>query len=372
MKIQKTMLAFLAAASAALCAAATIEEAFAPFDKATDIPGAVSAEVSFPGEPHFACTGYADIAAKRSMTPDTEFWVASNTKGMAAALFLTFVDEGKISLSDTVEKYIPEFAKIRVADKSAPGGSRPPKTKPTIRQLLSHTSGLAFFPKMPIDQWPMRLLASIAAETPMPNDPGTKYCYSNWGIDVAMAVLEVVSGKTWDILLQERILDPLGMKDTTFFPSDEQMSRLALPYILKANAPATPSVVDQFQYPYSLHTRYPEAGGGLFSTPKDMIKFFGMIAARGKGPDGKRILSEAAIDEWLKKQTPDDIKNSYSFGMNTNGSVLWHGGAYGTGGESNVANGKARLFFVQLRGSNERTKALRAAWENATNPRIKK
>ncbi len=366
MNFQKTMLSVFAAVSAVACAAGTVEEAFAPYDKATDIPGAVSAEVTFPDEPRFACTGYADIKAKRPMTPDSLFWIASNTKGVAAALLLTFVDEGKISLSDPVEKYLPEFARIRVADKSAPGGSRPPKTKPTIRQILSHTSGLPFFPKMPIDQWPMRLLASIAADTPLAHAPGAKYCYSNWGIDVAMAVVEVVGRKPWDVLLQERILGPLGMKDTTFFPSDEQMSRLALPYTLKPGSPAKAGVVDQFQYPYSLHTRYPEAGGGLFSTPRDMIKFFGMVAARGTGPDGKRILSESAIDEWLKKQTPDNIKNSYSFGMNTNGKSLSHGGAYATYGESDVASGSARLYFVQLCGGNERTRARRAAWGRAT------
>ena len=358
-----------AAASAALSTAVAfgepIDDAFAPFAGAKDIPGAVSAEMHAPDEPYFSCVGYADIAARRPMSPDTLFWIASNTKGVAAALFLTFLDEGKVSLSDPVEKYLPEFAGVRVADKSAPGGLRPPKTKPTLRHVLSHTSGLPFFPKMPIDQWPMRLLASKAAKTPLLHDPGAKYKYSNWGIDVAMAVVETIGGKTWDVLLQERILGPLGMKDTTFFPTDEQMSRLATPYIFGKDGMKA-STVDQFQYPYSLHTRYPEAGGGLFSTPRDMIRFFGMVASRGIAPSGERILSEAAVDEWLRKQTPDGVKNLYSFGMVTDGSALSHGGAYSTYGEANVSNGWAKLFFVQMRGGNSRTKALRKAWDGAT------
>ena len=350
-----------------LCGGETVESVLKRYAESTDVPGAVSVVATAQGEPRFVSVGYADIATKRKITPDSLFWIASNTKAMAAAVLLTLVDEGKVSLDDSVEKYLPEFAQLKVQDRQAPGGTRPAASKPTIRQILSHTSGLAFFPQMPIDQWPMRLLATKAAQTPQPADSGTVYRYSNWGIDVAMAVVEVVTGNAWDLELKRRILDPLGMKDTTFFPTDEQLSRLAVTYRLGSTAPKSMNV-DQFQYPYSLHTRYPEAGGGLFSTPRDFIRFFQMIAAKGVTREGRRILSEKMVAEWTKKQTPACISTSYSFGLNVqpDRGCVNHGGAYQTFGEANLKTGIARIYFVQIVGENASSKARSAAWHAVT------
>lgn len=329
-----------------------------------ELPGYVGAVAGRDGKVEFDVQGAANLATQRPMTPDTLFWAASNTKGIAAALALTLVDEGKIVLDDPVEKYLPEFANFKVEDKTAPGGVRPPKTKPTVRQVLSHMSGLNFFPSMPIDRWTVRELAKMATETPQPNDPGTTYKYSNWGIDVAMAIVEVVSGCPWNELLQERILDPLGMKDTTFFPTEEQLTRLATAYRFKEGETPKAITIDQFQYPYTLKTRTAEAGGGLFTTPRDFLRFLQMLAANGVAPNGTRILSEKAMDEWTRKQTPAGIKNNYSFGMNVNpkGKSLSHGGAYKTFGEANLETGVARLYFVQIAGGSKASQARAKAW----------
>lgn len=344
--------------------------ALGKYADSTDLPGLVSGIMSADGTVTIDCFGYADIKSRRRMRPDTLFWIASNTKGIAAALFLTVLDEGKVGLDDPVEMYLPEFAGIRVADKDAPGGVRAPKSKPTVRQLLSHTSGLSFFPKMPIDQWPVRLLADKAAKTPLQSDPGTRYAYSNWGIDCAMAIVESICGKTWDVLLKERILDPLGMTDTTFFPTEEQMARLAKIYVVKdGEAPKLFPSVDQFQWPYSLRTRYPEAGGGLFSTATDMVRFFGMLAHGGIAADGRRILSEKAMVEWCRKQTPASVKDSYSFGMGVDpvDCFIAHGGAYGTFGAANWAKHDVHVYMVQMLGESRLYDERKNAWFKSVN-----
>ena len=336
-------------------------------DAAHELPGYVGAVAGRDGKVVFDVQGVADLATRRPMTPDTLFWAASNTKGVAAALMLTVVDEGKVSLDDPVEKYLPAFADFKVADQTVPGGVRPPKTRPTVRQVLSHTSGLAFFPSMPIDRWTVQELAKMAAEQPQPADPGTAYRYSNWGIDVAMAIVETVSGRPWNELLQARILDPLGMKDTTFFPTEDQLARLATAYRLKDGEAPQPILVDQFQQPYTLPTRRAEAGGGLFTTPRDFIRFLRMLAADGVAPDGKRILSEQAMAEWTRKQTPPGVWNNYSFGMGVNpkGRSLSHGGAYQTFGEANLRTGVARLYFVQFAGQTDASKRRARDWLKA-------
>ena len=344
-----------------------VRRVFAEYETAKDLPGAASVVVERDGRENFACCGFADIATGRKVGPDSLFWIASNTKALAAATVLTLVDEGRIALDDTVDRYLPEFARLEVEDAQAPGGKRPAKRAPTVRELLSHTAGLRFVADHPIDQWPMRLLASKAATTPQLADPGTIYRYSNWGIDVAAAVAEVVTGTTWDRLLDERILKPLGMDDTTFFPTEGQLSRLAVAYRIAEDRPPEPQDVVQFQRPYSSHTRYPEAGGGLFSTPRDLVRFFRMLAMRGVAPDGRRILSERMIDELARKQTPPSVDVSYSFGLKVTGSRIGHGGAYHTYGEADLATGVARVYLVQI-GSEEtgRSKRRYADWMKAS------
>ena len=207
------------------------------------------------------CLGYADLASKSPMTENTVGWLASNTKAIACALVLTYVEEGKLALDEPISRHLPEWQGEKV---------------PTLRQCMSHTSGLKFFPEMPIDRRPVQLLSRLGAKGGMVSAPGEKYQYSNWGIDIAVACVEVVAGRPWEALLKERVLDPLEMRDATFFPTEEQCRRMAKGYVLTDDKPAKEVAVDQFQYPYSLHSRYPEAGGGLFGSPMDMIKFFAM------------------------------------------------------------------------------------------------
>ena len=285
------------------------------------------------------CFGLADVAAQRPMTADTVGWLASNTKAIACALVLSYVEEGTLALDEPISRYLPEWrdagAKV-----------------PTLRQLMSHTSGLPFFPEMPIDRRPMLLLSRMGAAAGTASAPGEKYLYSNWGIDVAAACVEVVTGLPWEVPLKERILDPLDMRDATFHPSPDQCARLAKGYVLTDDQPARETTVAQLQYPYSLPGRYPEAGGGLFGTPMDMIKFFAMVADGGVGLNGRRVLKAETVDLWFEKQTPADVAERYSFGaqVSEDGRMMSHGGAWSTWGCAYRKSGVARVFFVQRAG----------------------
>ena len=287
------------------------------------------------------CFGYADVAAKKPMTADTVGWLASNTKAIACALVLSYVEEGKLALDEPISRYLPEWKGEKV---------------PTLRQLMSHTSGLKFFLEMPIDNRPMLLVSRLGVERGMTAAPGEKFQYSNWGIDVAAACVEAVTGEPWEVLLKKRILDPLDMRDAVFHPTAAQSSRMAKGYMLSDDKPAKEAIVEQFQYPYSLYSRYPEAGGGLFGSPMDLIKFFAMVANGGVGMNGKRILKAETVDLWFKKQTPEKVPQLYSFGtwLSEDGQMMSHGGAWSTWGCAYRASGIARIFFVQKAGGDSK------------------
>ena len=300
------------------------------------VPGAVTIGYA-DGKLTTQCYGFADAEAKIPMTADTVGWLASNTKAIACALVLSYVEEGKLALGEPISRYLPEWKGEKV---------------PTLRQCMSHTSGLKFFPEMPIDRRPVQLLSRLGAQSERVAAPGEKYQYSNWGIDVAVACVEVVTGQPWEVLLKERILDPLEMRDATFFPTEEQCARMAKGYVLTDDKPAKEVTVNQFQYPYSLHSRYPEAGGGLFGSPMDMIKFFAMVANGGVGLNEKRVLKSETVALWFEKQTPECVEEDYSFGarVSKDRQMMSHGGAWSTWGCAYRESGVARVFFVQYAG----------------------
>ena len=347
---------FLAAGLLTALAAVTARAGELWHEAPDGVPGAVLVTSTEEGKTSFECVGYADLAAKRKMTPDTVFWMASNTKGVAAATALAVIGEGKLLLDDPVEKYFPSWKKLAA------------KERPTLRMLLAHTSGLAFFTDKPLPGPGMAALAERAAEQPLAYEPGTKYQYSNWGIDVAMAMVEKATGKPFDVVMAERIFKPLGMTDTTFVPSADQRARQAVVYRLSDTKPPEPMKVDRgLAAPYLTYGAHPEAGGGLLSTPRDMIKFFRMIADGGKAPDGTVIIPPYLMKAWQTKQTPASSANRYSLGMNADeqGNIS-HGGQCGTWGEANVKTKRARLFMVNFGGKSAAYSDFRENWLSVT------
>jgi CubicO group peptidase (beta-lactamase class C family) len=281
--------------------------------------------------------GYEDVAAKKPMHPDSLFWIASQSKSITAAAVMLLVDEGKVKLDDPVDKYLPEFRGVWVAVYRDNDSVllKKPKRPITVRNLLSHTSGLPFRSAMEeptLDLLSLRDGARSYAMTPLDSEPGMKWSYSNAGINTAGRIIEVVTGMTFEDFLDHRLLQPLGMKDTTFWPSEEQLKRLAKSYrpnAAKNDLEEFP--ISQLKYPLNDHKRQPMPAGGLFSTADDVGRFCRMMLGGGRF-EGKQVLSESAVKQLTSKQT-GSLTADYGLGFavenRTNGG-FGHGGAHST------------------------------------------
>jgi CubicO group peptidase (beta-lactamase class C family) len=297
--------------------------------------------------------GYTDVAAKTPMWTDALFWIASQSKPIAAAALMILVDEGKVKLDDPVAKYVPEFAVVMVGgEKGQP--PRKPARPITVRDILSHTSGLPFKSKEEdptLDALPLKDAVKTYAQTPLLADPGTKYQYSNAGINTAGRIIEVVSGTAYEEFLQKRLFEPLKMPDTTFWPTEAQVKRLAKAY--KPDAAKTgleETKIGQLQYPLTDHAkRFPMPAGGLFSTATDVSRLCRMVL-NGGTLDGVRVLSEAAVKEMTTRQTPAPLKESYGLGWAVGGGTFGHGGAFATNMTIDPKRGLVYVFLVQHAG----------------------
>lgn len=304
--------------------------------------------------------GYADMAAQRPMATDDLFWIASMSKAMTVSALMMLVDEGKVGIDDPVEKYLLEFKGQEVSpgyDPSQPATSKPakvlePPSHPiTIREILSHTAGLPFRSKREpgaLDLLPLKSAVESYAAEPLASQPGTKYSYSNEGINTAGRIVEVVSGMPFEDFLQQRLFTPLGMTDTTFWPTDEQLKRLAKSYESNTKTGGLREVpIDQLTYPLSDRThRYPIPAGGLFSTADDVARFCQMMLNKGAF-GGKRYLSEESVRLITTKETGNAVSESYGFGWHVGDGYFEHSGAYKTDMKVDAKSGLILVFLVQ-------------------------
>jgi CubicO group peptidase (beta-lactamase class C family) len=358
-----------------LCAAALLAAAFAlspapiragepakniaaqlqPFVDSHTLAGAVTLVATKDKILDISAVGYADVAAKKPMSIDALFWIASMSKPITATALMMLVDEGKVNVDDPVEKYLPEFkGQMLAVEKDADHVLLRKPTHPiTVKNVLSHTSGLPFsspIEKPTLDLLPLAVRVQSYAMLPLDFDPDSNYKYANAGINTAGRIIEVVSGMLYEDFLDQRIFKPLGMKDTTFWPNEEQISRLAKSYKAnkdKSDIEETP--VGQLKYPLNDRTRQPMPAGGLFSTASDLVKFCQMILNGGE-LGGKRYLSEAAVKQMTSRETPEGLKQSYGFGWSANGSSFGHGGAYSTNMSIDTKLGLITIFMVQNAG----------------------
>lgn len=297
--------------------------------------------------------GYADVEARKPIREDNVFWVASMSKMFVGASIMTLVDEGKVSLDDPVTKFIPQLSKwMVVEEKDANHVLFKPLVRPvTIRHLLSHTSGLTGTSELQqvtgADSTSLKVRALSSVTGPLQWQPGEKYQYGNQGMNIAARVVEIVSGMPYETFLQQRFFDPLGMTETTFWPSDAQIARLANTYgPNKSGSGYAKGGVDFLTKPFSDRGhRFPEAGGGLFSTSHDILRFGLMLANNGE-LNGKRYLSPAAM-EVLRTEQTGATKVNYSLGYHLRNGMFGHDGAYGTDLSVNPKTGMIALFLVQ-------------------------
>jgi len=300
--------------------------------------------------------GWSDMAAQKPMQADSMFWIASQSKPITAAALMMLVDEGKVNVDDPVEKYLPEFrGQMVVAEKDDEHVLlRRPSHPITVKNVLSHTSGLPFksaLEEPTLDLFPLVARVRSYAMTPLEFEPDSKYQYSNAGINTAARILEVVGGMSFERFLDERLFQPLGMKDTTFWPSDEQVARIAKSYKPGPGGRALEeTTIGQLFYPLTDHSqRFPMPAGGLFSTAQDMARFYQMLLNGGE-LDGKRYLSEAAVKQLTSRQTPPELPQSYGFGFSVTESTFGHGGAYSTNSFADTERGLILIWLVQHAG----------------------
>jgi CubicO group peptidase (beta-lactamase class C family) len=335
--------------SVAGCAADAV---LAPFVQREELAGAVALVANKEKVLSVTAVGFADIEAKKSMSPDAVFWIASQSKGITAAAVMMLVDEGKLSLDDPVEKYLPEFKEQKVA--AGKGAPVERVRSITIRDLLSHVSGLPF--KSPeeqptLDALPLAAAVKTYAKAPLVTQPGAKYQYSNAGINTAARVLEVVSGQAYEDFMDKRLFGPLGMKDTTFWPDAGQVARLAKTYKPDAaKKKLAPGGLTQLQADLSdRKRRFPMPAGGLFSTAEDVARFCRMLLNGGE-LDGRCYLSLASVQALSTRQTPKDLKESYGLGFAVGPDFFGHGGAQATGMEIRAKDGLVLVWMVQHQG----------------------
>ncbi|HTD68268.1 MAG TPA: serine hydrolase domain-containing protein [Candidatus Limnocylindria bacterium] len=290
--------------------------------------------------------GESDLAIHRKMRTDDLFWIASMTKPMSAAAVLMLQDEGKLSVDDPVQKYLPEFTnQWMIATRSATNMTlvRAPRAI-LIRDLLTHTSGLSDVPS-PRPNASLAELVMAYAQQPLKFPPGSKWEYCNSGINTLGRIVEVVSGTSFAGFLQKRVFDPLDMDDTTFWPRASQAKRLARSYQPGANGALAETEIFFLKGGLSHRARTAYPSGGLFSTAHDMARFYQMMLHEGTWR-GKRILSREAVAQMTRTQS-GDIKTGFVDGMSwgygfavvkeskgitrmMSPGSFGHGGAYGT------------------------------------------
>jgi len=357
--ILRTLLLFSGLGLLALQAGADeprIAPVLQPFVDSHSLAGAVTLVASKDKVLSLEAVGYADIAANRKMTTDSVFWIASMSKPITGTALMLLVDEGKVNVDDPVEKYLPEFRRqmVTVYRDDSTRLLKTPKHPITVRNVLAHTSGLPFqsaVEQPTLDLLPLREATRSYALTPLDFEPDTKYQYSNAGINTAGRIIEVVSGVSFEQFLEDRLFKPLGMKDTTFWPNEEQVARLAKSY--RPNAAKTDLEefpIGQLLYPLSDRTRrFPMPAGGYFSTAADCGRFCQMLL-NGGTLDGRKYLSEAAVKQMTSKQTGDALKEGYGFGFQVSPTTFGHGGAHATNMTVDTARGLVTVWMIQHAG----------------------
>lgn len=345
------------------------EDVLKPYVESGQLPGAISVFYK-DGVQETCCIGYADVESKRMIGMDNAFMQCSQTKGFCGVTIAKLVEEGRISLDDPVSKYLHEFKElwVEVVKSDDVRVLQKAKNELTIRMVMNHTGGFPFEISAKRGDvrgggWsggaPIRQVASIAAASPLLFEPGTAIQYSNTGIDIGAAIVEVVTGMKWEQYLKQEVLDPLGMKSTWFWPTDKQIKNKIELYTYKDNAPAEwcEEKPDQ-QRPYNDSHVFASAGAGLWTTVNDQLKFYKMLMNLGVGENGVRILKEETVKSILACSTRPKDMEGYSLGRNApakDDENAWfgHGGAWGTNCSVNWHKKQLRLWVVQSAGGEQ-------------------
>jgi CubicO group peptidase (beta-lactamase class C family) len=294
--------------------------------QAGEISGAVTLVARNGRIAHLAAHGLMDLDSNKPMSEDALFRIASMSKPVGAVAILMLIEEGKVRLSDPVSRFIPSYKDMQVGVAKPPRptgfGPPPPAGGPpqfysvpaendiTIRDLLTHTSGLMSGPiSGSVAQAPFNrrheeglLWTEALGAAPLEFQPGTRWAYSAvGGFDVLSRIVEIASGQTFDEFLRERVFGPLGMNDTSFWPDASRRARLAGSYV-----PREGKLVARENPDSMSGEKYFSAAGGLMTTARDYAQF-AMMLANGGELNGRRILSRRSIEMMRSVFVPDTL-----------------------------------------------------------------
>ena len=359
------------------------------------IPGAVALVARHGKVATLEAAGWRDVEARKPMTTDSIFQIMSMTKNFTGVAIMMLVEEGKLELRRPVSDYLPEF-RNQVVEERLPNGNttlHPPAQPPTVAQLMSHTSGLAGDPDGELADNPRTLRVPLAeavrfyGRQHLQFEPGTRWRYSNMGIAALGRIIEVVSGEDYVHFVESRLLTPLGMKDTFFFPPDSKKDRIALVYKHSAGklVRSGDEILAGDAAKYRAGAKYPAPEFGLYSTAPDLFNFYEMLLEGGTYKD-HRYLSRQSIDTMTRVFTPDVSPSGWlggtGYGLTfeivnkPEGTLLLHspgtfghGGAFGTEGWIDPHNDLIRISMVQVSdgtGSHPRSVVMQIA-ESAVN-----
>jgi CubicO group peptidase (beta-lactamase class C family) len=321
-----------------------------------DIPGAVAYIIRDGNVVYEKSFGWRNIEKEIPMEANDIFRMASMTKGLTAVSVLQLCQRGLISLDDNLSKYIPEFSTPQVLVRIMPDSTwvgRPAKSEITIRQLLTHTSGIGYgfmdekYNSLIIknkisegfeddDRTSLENIQKLA-KIPLMCDPGEKYIYS-MSYDVLGVVIEKVSGMRYDRYVAKNILQPLQMNESYFIvPEDEQFRLVSIYQPSSGGKGLEPTTYPDTAYPVIASRQYFSAGGDLCSTAQDYARFVQMILNKG-ALDNVRVLGERYVEMMLSRQTSLEDGDSYqgfaAWVVTTKGAAKgpMPAGAYGFGG----------------------------------------
>lgn len=334
----------------------SLDAAINVFVEANEVAGVVVLVADRQGTIATRAYGMADLSQSKAMTDDSIFWIASMTKPITGACVMMLQEEGKLSLDDPITKHLPAMKALKLQD------GKPAVI--TIRQLLSHTSGMA---ELPANDAYTSLNLSEAAEryskVQIQFEPGTRWKYCQTSINTAARIVEVVSGQSFPEFVQERVCRPLGMVDTTFYLSKDQLPRLAKSY-LRTEAGALEETAIKLLAGRSPtdKNRMPAANGGLFSTASDYSRFCRMLLNEGE-LDGKRVLSPESVKA-MRTVVTGDLVTGFTPGNGwgiaccvvrepqgvseaLSPGSFGHGGAYGTQAWIDPTHGRVYVLMTQ-------------------------
>ncbi len=271
--------------------------------------------------------GHRDLARSSPMAIDSIFRIYSMTKTVASVAALMLMEEGKLTLEDPVDKFIPEFAEVKVFN----GGTtdfpelRQTQRPITIRHLMTHTAGFATsgdkdnnavkrFNRFDLRRSPsLKAYVDYVAQQPLLADPGERFNYDGVNTEVLSRLVEVVSGMPFEAFLKQRILVPLKMTDTGFSVAPEKRRRIADMVTTNVEGKLVPTTTTDAVQPGEMLNPYPSGAGGLYSTAGDYLRFCQMLLDGGS-LNGVSILGRKTVDLLMANHLThlDPQANSFS------------------------------------------------------------